>query len=196
MSDERRQFQRLTLTEPLDAWFGDYDVRLIDVSLTGAQIECDEPLPHEARALLRFYWRGEAIELMAETVRHADHRAGLHFVEESETLGRLIEQSATEMILALEANARGDREANIVGDETVTSAWRRPASGFIRWTYREGVWSSEKSATSEQPADGFTISAAEAQDQVALLCRTYESGDPEARRMIRMLAELSVAATG
>jgi hypothetical protein len=174
VSDERRQFQRLTMTEPLDAWFGDYDVRLIDVSLTGAQIESEEVLPDDARALLRFYWRGQEVELMAETVRSADHRRGLRFVEESEHLGRLIAGSATEMLLALEANARGDREANIVGDETVTSAWRRPASGFVRWLFRNGAWTSEKSATSDQPDDGFTVSAAEPSEQVTLLCRTYE----------------------
>jgi hypothetical protein len=45
----------------------------------------------------------------------------------------------------------------------------------------------------DQPADGFTIAAGETEDQVALLCQTYESGDEEARRMTRMLAELSVA---
>ena len=196
MIDERRQFQRLTLTEPLDAWFGDFDVRLIDVSLTGAQIESDEELPPGARALLRFYWRGKEVEVMAETVRTAEHRSGLHFVEENEVLAHLISQSATEMILALEANARGDREANVIGDETITAAWRRPASGFIRWLFRDGSWTSEKSTTPEQPDDGFTLSAAEAPDQVAMLRRTYETGDTEARRMTRMLAELSVASSG
>ncbi|HYO79629.1 MAG TPA: hypothetical protein VE010_24400, partial [Thermoanaerobaculia bacterium] len=56
-------------------------------------------------------------------------------------------------------------------------------------------WTSEKSATAEQPPDGFTIAAAEPEEQVALLCRTYESGDTEARQLTRMLAELSVAAS-
>ena len=39
-----------------------------------------------------------------------------------------------------------------------------------------------------------TIGAGEPEDQVAMLCRTYESGDAEARKLTRMLAELSVAA--
>lgn len=194
MNDERRHFQRLTLLQPIDGWFGDYSVRLIDVSAAGALIEYEEAIPSDARALLRFWWRGEEVEVMAETVRAADSRAGLHFLEESEPLCRLIAGSATEMLLALEANARGDREANLIGDETLTAAWRRPTSGFVRWIFGDGGWRSERSSESAQPPDGFTIAAAEPDDQVALLCRTYESGDAEARKLTRMLAELSVAA--
>ena len=194
MSDERRHFQRLSLSHPIDGWFGDYSVRLIDVSLNGAQIESDEPLPLGARALLRFYWRGHEVEVTAETVRNADSRSGLHFTEESEKLAQLIGDSATEMLRALEANARGDREANIVGEETITSAWRRPASGFIRWTHHDGEWESAKCDGPDQPDDGFTVAASEPQEQVLMLCRMYECGDAEARRTIRMLAELSVVA--
>lgn len=197
MSDERRHFQRLTLVEPLDAWFGDFPVRLIDVSATGALVEHDEPIPSDARALLRFWWRGEEVEVTAETVRRADNRTGLHFLDESDALCRLIASSATEMLLALEANARGEREANLVGDETLTAAWRRPAKGYVRWIFDHAAgWQSEQSAVADQPEDGFTIAAAEPDDQVALLCRTYESGDAEAKKLTRMLAELSVAAHG
>jgi hypothetical protein len=196
VSDERRHFQRLTLLEPLDAWFGDYAVRLIDVSATGALIEYDEAIPADARALLRFWWRGEEVELMAETARTLESRSGLHFLEENEALCRLIAGSATEMLIALEANARGDREANVVGDETLTAAWRRPMSGFVRWIFADDSWRSERSAHADQPENGFTIAAAEPDDQVALLCRTYESGGTEARQLTRMLAELSVAAAG
>jgi hypothetical protein len=197
MSDERRIYQRLTLREPLDAWFGDFPVRLVDVSATGALVEYDEydePIPDDARGLLRFYWRGREIEVIAETARTLERRSGLKFIEENDTLNQSIADSAKEILLALDANARGDRSANVVGEETITSAWRRPAAGFVRWTYDGGQWHSELAAECDQPADGFTIAAAEPDEQVALLCSTYESGDAEARRLTRMLAELSVAA--
>ena len=193
MSDERRIYQRLTLAEPLDGWFGDFAVRLVDVSATGALVEYDEPIPDDARGLLRFYWRGNEIEVIAETARTLERRSGLKFLEENDTLNHAIAESAKEMLLALDANARGDRAANVVGEETITSAWRRPVAGFVRWIYQGGRWHSEQAAQSDQPADGFTIAAAEADEQVALLCSTYESGDTEARRLTRMLAELSVA---
>jgi len=197
VSDERRRFERLTLHQPLDGWFGDYAVRLIDVSVVGAlveHVEHEEPIPPAARALLRFYWRGEALELMAETARSLESGAGLRFLEENEVLSRLIATSASEAMQAIEANARGDRAANIVGDETLTSAWRRPATGFVRWSWDGGRWRSEHSLLPDQPAEGFTIPAGEDEEQVTLLCRTYAEGDTEARRLTRVFAELSVAA--
>lgn len=194
MNDERRVYQRLTLAAPLDGWFGDFAIRLIDVSATGALVEYDEPIADDARALLRFWWRGREIEVLAETVRTLERRSGLRFLEENEALCDLIADSAKELLVAFEANARGDREANIVGDETMTSAWRRPLAGFVRWMFDGTKWHTEPAMTSEQPADGFTIAAAEPVEQVQLLCQTYQSGDTEARRLTRMLAELSVAA--
>jgi hypothetical protein len=193
VNDERRAYQRLTLTEPLDGWFGDFTVRLVDVSASGAQIEHDEPIPGGARGLLRFYWRGQEVEILASTARIIeDNRIGLHFLEENETLRGLIAMSAADILRALEANARGDRGANVIGDETLTSAWNRPIAGYVSWTYEGGAWHAHPSRDARQPANGFTISAAEDDDQVEMLRRTYEGGDMEARRLTRMLAELSV----
>lgn len=193
MSDERRAYQRLTLSEPLDGWFGDFSVRLVDVSASGAQIEHDEPIPADARALLRFYWRGDEVEILAETARHIHtNRLGVRFLEESDALRMLIATSAAEVLRALEANARGDREANVIGDETLTSAWRTHATGFIRWELIDGHWTPHRAHEPHQPENGFTISASEADEQVEMLRRTYETGDAEARRLTRMLAELSV----
>ncbi|HYC92698.1 MAG TPA: PilZ domain-containing protein [Thermoanaerobaculia bacterium] len=194
MNDERRAYQRLTLTEPLDGWFGDFSVRLVDVSASGAQIEHDEPIPADARGLLRFWWRGQEVEILASTARTIEeHRSGVQFLEENETLRGLIAMSAADLLRALEANARGDRTANVIGEETLTSAWQRPIAGYVSWIYEGGAWSATPSRHNGQPPNGFTISAAEADDQVEMLRRTYESGDGEARRLTRMLAELSVS---
>ncbi|HET8772181.1 MAG TPA: PilZ domain-containing protein [Thermoanaerobaculia bacterium] len=193
MSDERRAYQRLTLSEPLDGWFGDFAVRLVDVSASGAQIEHDEPIPSDARALLRFYWRGEEVEVLAQTARQVHtNRVGIRFLEESETLRTLIAMSAADVLRALEANARGDRAANVVGDETLTSAWRTHATGYVRWELEDGHWTPHRAREPDQPKNGFTISAKEPDEQVEMLRRTYETGDAEARRLTRMLAELSV----
>ncbi len=195
---ERREFQRLHLTHPADGWFGDYAVRLLDVSASGAFIEHDEEIPNGARALLRFFWHGTEVEIMAETVRSEDGRSGLSFVEESELLMDLIAESAKEVLRAQEANARGLREENVLsGDETLTAASagvRGLMKGFFTWTLTDsGEWKRTASLLPEQPENGFTVAAGESTEQVGMLCRSYESGDAEARRMIRMLAELSIA---
>jgi hypothetical protein len=48
VSDERRHYQRLALVEPLDGWFGDFAIRLIDVSAAGALIELADDIPANA----------------------------------------------------------------------------------------------------------------------------------------------------
>ena len=192
--DERREFQRLNLTRPADGWLGDFAVRLLDVSATGALIECDDEIELGSRALLRFWWRGEEIEITSDVVRTDDGRNGLRFTEDSPELRRLIADSAKELIRAQEANAMGDRARNVIGDETLTAASSRIDNHYITWILGEdGRWQHRASLIAEQPENGFTISAAEAPDQVAMLCNSYESGDAEGRRMIRLLAELSVA---
>ena len=195
MDDERREFQRLNLSRPIDAWLGDFAVRLVDVSATGAQIESDEEIAEGSRANLNFWWRDQQIEVTSDVIRTADGRCGLRFVEESPLLRRLIAESATELLRAQEANAMGDRARNVIsGDATLTAASARIADHFIVWNLEEdGVWKHRASLVSEQPPNGFTISAAESPDQVAMLRSSYESGDDEARRLITMLAELSVA---
>jgi PilZ domain-containing protein len=193
VNDERRHFQRLTLAEPLDGWFGDYAIRLIDVSATGAQIETDEPLPSDARALLRFYWRGSEVEIIAETARVNELRTGLKFVDEDDTLRELIAQSAAELLRAFEANAAGERGDNTVGEQTITSVSAILGTGYVIWTLDDGAWKSKHSLLPDQPPNGFTIAAGESDEQASMLCRTYESGDTEARKLTRMLAELSVS---
>lgn len=196
MTEERREFQRLHLTRPADGWFGDFPVRLVDVSAKGAFIESDEVIPSDARALLRFFWRDNEVEILSQTVKHADGRDGVTFLEHSELLNNLIEQSAREVLRAQEANALGLREHNVVGgDETLTAASAgRLANAFVTWTLSDdGTWTRHAALVPDQPSNGFTVAASESTEQVDLLCHSYEAGDAEARRLIRMLAELSAA---
>jgi len=196
VSEERREFQRLNLVRPLDGWFGDFAVRLLDLSARGALVESDEPIPPDSRALLRFWWRNEELEVTAEIARKADAaHAGLAFLEDNQMLRRLIAEAAAELLRAQEANAAGDRAKNFIGDETLTAASAGPRlNGFVTWTLVDGTWKRRISLLPDQPAEGFTISAAEPDSDVELLRKTYEAGDAESRKLTRMLAELSVAA--
>ncbi len=196
MSDERRTFQRLSLSHALDGWFGDFPVRLVDVSATGAMIEYDEEIPLDSRALLRFYWQDEELEILSEIVRHSDGRSGLHFIEQNRLLNDLIAHSAAEVLRAQAANAAGDREANRFGDSTLTAASAGLAGHplpFLVCKLGPAGWSRKPALLAEQPEHGFTVSSKEPPQEVEMLCHTYEQGDAEARRITRLLAELSVA---
>lgn len=196
MNDERRSFQRLALTKPIDGWFGDFLVRLLDVSVSGALIEYTEDIPLNSRALLRFFWRGREIEIMAEIARNNDIRSGLHFLEQNPTLNALIEESAAELLRAQMANAAGERDANRYGDETLTAASAGLGGAntpYLVCTLGSKGWSRKPSLLPDQPVNGFTIAASYSPAQIDLLCSTYEEGNAEARRLTRLLAELSVA---
>lgn len=194
MIDERRQFQRLNFTKPVDGWFGDYSVMIVEVSANSAKILHDDPIPVGARGLLRFSWRGQELELTAEIVRTEGARSGVRLIDDSKLLRDLIEASATEVLRAQEANLIGDRARNVVGDETLTaaSAGARANTGFLQYHLTPKGWKCHRALLPDQPEDGFTVSANESQEQIDLLCRTYETGDPEAKKMTRMIAELSV----
>jgi hypothetical protein len=198
VDSERRIYQRLHLTKPLDAWFGDYSVQLRDVSASGALIETHEEIPVGSRALLRFWWQDNEIEIMAETVRNDFDQAGLHFTEDSQLLRDLISASARQVLLAQQANAQGERERNVIkgfqGDETLTAVSAGlGAKGYLVFIYENGAWKSHRALLPDQPDNGFTVAGGESPEHIALLCSTYEAGDEESRRMTRLLAELSAA---
>jgi PilZ domain-containing protein len=195
VEQERRVYQRLALTKALTARFGRFRVHLLDVSAIGALIESDKDIPLGSQDTLRFKWRHYSVEIKAEAIRTAEDHAGLHFLEDSEQLRNLIAESALEVLKAQEANLEGARERNIIsGDETLTTASAGlRASGFVSWTLEEQGWKKRRSLLPDQPDNGFTVSAGEPEDEVALLRKTYENGDAEARRLTRLLAELSAA---
>ncbi len=188
-------FQRLNLTRPIEGRFGAHAVTILDVSGNGAQISCHAPLESGARATLRFSWRGEEVEVEAQVTRADECRIGLQFTGESEALRRLLADSVLELLQAQEANAGGDRARNIIaGDATLTAASElQPSDGFVSYRFGDDGWKRRRSLLPDQPADGFTIRANVPREEVELLCRTYENGDAEARRLTRLMAELSVA---
>jgi len=192
--DERREFQRLHLTKPIDGWFGDFSVLVVEVSASGAKIVHDDAIPHGARGLLRFSWRGIDVEVLSQITRSEGARSGVHFLDSNTALREMIANSANEVLRAQQANAQGDRARNIVGDETLTaaSAGVRAASGSLQYHLTPTGWKCHRALLPDQPDDGFTVSANESQEQIDLLCNTYESGDAEAKRMTRMIAEVSV----
>jgi hypothetical protein len=194
MIEERREFQRLNLTKPIDGWFGDFAVMVVEVSAGGAKIVHDDEIPMGARGLLRFSWRGRDFEILSQLTRGEGARSGLHFLESNDEFRLMVGQWANEIMLAQQANAEGDRKRNIVGDETLTAATAgaRALSGFLQYRLTPKGWKCQRALLPDQPDDGFTVSANESQEQIDLLCRTYESGDPEAKKMTRMIAEATL----
>lgn len=183
MSDERRAFQRLNLTEPVEGAFGGVPLRIAEVSARGVLAETEAPLQAGARGIVRFRWRGDDVEAGAAVVWCEGGRAGFRFDEISATLRRLLEESVAEVL-----RGRGGDEPVAVVDDGEFPA----ADVFVTYTVDDGVWTRRTSLMPDQPPDGFTISSSEPQENIDLLCRTFAHGDAETRRLTRLFAELSV----
>ena len=185
--------QRLHLTRPLEGTFADRSVRVLEVKANGALIEHAAPIEKGTTGTLRFKWREHDVEVDAEVARNTDTEIGLNFSRENDVLRDLIARSAAEILRAQQANMEGDREKNVVGEETLTSASVLHGQGYVTWTLEPDGWKKRRSLLPDQPENGFTVAAAEGAEQVEVLRQTWEKGDEEARRMTRILAELSAA---
>jgi hypothetical protein len=99
-----------------------------------------------------------------------------------------------ELRRAQEANAAGDRARNVIrGDATLTAASEiAPSAFFVSYRLGPAGWKRRRSLLPDQPEDGFTVRASMPQEDVDLLCETYEAGDAESRRLTRLMAQLSV----
>ena len=100
-----------------------------------------------------------------------------------------------ELLRAQMANALGDRVHNVIGaDATLTAASDIPPSdSFVSLRLGANGWKRRRSLLPDQPEDGFTVRASVPQEEIELLCATYENGDEESRRLTRLMAQLSVS---
>lgn len=197
---ERREFQRLSLPARLRAEFGNASVHVLEIGVTGARLEHDEPLPVGERRTLRFDWEGERLELEAEVVRSASpsaapaasrRQSGVAFAaaqpEVADSLRGLLARAVLQRLgeRRLEAPALDFADA----DDTL-----RPGDArFVTWTREEGIWRKRRSFLPDQPDDGFTVAASEDREELQRLCRTWEQADAEGRRLLRLFCELSVS---
>lgn len=206
---DRREFQRLRLSKPILATIGSANALMLDVGVAGAYLEHYGVFKAGERFRLKFRWQGNDIEFLCEVTRSDVVRvlggdgestvshSGVRFVEaageSAERLQDMIATSIGKLLAAQRSNASGTRDesgAAILAD--IGGARRLRARGYVAYRLHRNRWTRTPTQSPEQPADGFTVAAYEDHEEIETLCRTYESADDEGRRLIRMVAELSV----
>ena len=141
------------------------------------------------------------------------YQSGLSFQNPSaEVLAALRELMATAIARSVAeqvANLRGlgpvsernmpvFRDGVVAGDGSEASKRRlpiaaRPHGGYIRCTLLKGRrWEKRWTRTPDAPDDGFTVLATEAREQIDMLCEDYRRTDAETRRLIKLLARITV----
>ena len=219
--EEKRAFQRLQLAEPIPASLNDSYAMLLDLGVTGALVEHSLPVEVGSRARLKFKHEGKPIEMECEVVRSTspqplptgvlpfpaldigprNFQTGVRFLramgDSDESLRLMLADHVDKILRAQQANAMGNRDANVIdGDATITrlgAALRGADAGFLIFRLTSAGWKKTPSLLPEQPEDGFTVAAFEDEEHLKGLCRAYENADQEGRRLIRLMAELSIS---
>jgi hypothetical protein len=146
------------------------------------------------------------------------YHSGLEFLdpkqEAREKLKRIIGRFIARALDEQKANARGvvptsvekmpifrhgqltENRADVaeaIGSSVLPTARLAKETGYICLQLEKNrTWKKKRTHDPGQPTEGFTVSAAEDQAQIQMLCEAYEKSDPDGRKMIQLFAQLSI----
>lgn len=202
--EERRQFGRVTPVQRIRGMVGNVVIYVLDLSLAGVRVAHQDPLPEIGRsAPISFEWEGRRFTGTAEVRRTKVEKppktkydkplyhSGL-FVTAKDALSQ---QVVKDIIQHCFERAMDEQRANAEGIPAIAAQSVQTGKGdnFVRCELRANGWVRTDTKDPQQPINGFTISASETPQKIAMLCRTWEIGDAEARRLIRTFAALSIS---
>ena len=202
---ERRRYGRIRLDLPISGRLNDLRVKVIEMSVVGFLVAHENrisPAPGETRTLT-LEWQGVALDLDCEIVRstlwrlarsgtdRSIYHSGLRVTGVSGDAFNLLREMIADRILA----ALEQQRANARGIPPLSNYMYQPEKGdlFRRCEMVGGKWRRSETVHSDQPENGFTVSAEVHPDHVEILCRTWEHTTAEGRRLTKLLAELSIS---
>lgn len=204
-SYDRRQYQRINLTQPMGCMVGDVKAYILDVSVTGVRVVHQNPLAAGSDLRLEFQWQGRPLKFICEIIgteqserqtrygKQTLYHTGLTFVRDlgdstsvlRQMIGHYVELALDEQL----SNARG-----IPARAATSYQAGKKVSGYVELVLKpDGTWSRTPVKTPSQPRNGFTISNEESEEQIAMLCASYAEGDQETRQLIQQMAQLSIS---
>lgn len=213
----KRKYERVRLPEPLTVRLGAASVIALDISLGGCRIEHRNRFSVGAQTAVKLCYAGEEAEIPCSVVRckldrfqveegGAIYQTGVRFEPASSEMAGIVRKLVVDHVSrALEeqkANARGTRRGDQAtspmfdkdGLLAATDRHGNPAKkAFVKFEFDNGRWKKVVTFDAEQPDEGFTVASTEDEQQLEILCKAYQIGDPKTRQMIRICAEMSVA---
>jgi len=205
-TEERRRYGRVTPVQRIRGSLGKVVVFVLDCSVGGARIAHQDPLPEVGKsATLAFDWEGRRFTASCEirwtkVERQAksDFEKSLFHTGIALTADKASEQILRDIVAASVARALDEQKANANGIPAIAAQSYQTGKGdeFVRYELKGANWSRTPTRDARQPhGEGFTISSSEAPAKASMLCRAYESGDADGRRLIRTFAALSISKT-
>jgi hypothetical protein len=203
---ERRKYDRVTLLKPVPAKVGDARVFIMELGVSGMRIAHQAALPRVGqRFVVEFEWEARRLRFECEVVRNDLHKlaksekekstyhAGVHIVsgtgDAAVVLRKIVSEHVERALDEQRANARG------IPAKAAHAFQTGKAREYVRCQLVNGEWRKSTTTRSDQPENGFTVSAEEDPAQVEMLCQAYAAGDESSRTMIRMMSEASLSTT-
>ena len=201
---DRRQFGRVTPVERIRGSIGGVTVFVVDLSLNGLLVAHQDALPGIGETCaMALQWQGRRVTLRCEVRRtfvakaaktlleRTLYHTGLMVVARDETA----DATLREIIAAAVTRALDEQKANANGIPAVAAQSFQTGKGddLLRCELGPRGWKKTRTTDRAQPINGFTVSAEEDVAKVEMLCRAYESGDLEGRKLIRTFASLSIS---
>jgi hypothetical protein len=194
----------LRLAKPIPATFGGEPVMVLDIGPSGALLSGQGGYPLGFEQELAFRDRRGNVSVRALVTGVEDHGESpqrdllVRFRERGDGLTEFIDSYQQQIHRAEVANADGDIAHNVIDGDRMLSdlgSAARANEPYLRCRMRNGAWTREITRERDQPPDGFTISAAEADEQVSLLQLAYEESDDDGRNALREFAAVSLPPT-
>jgi hypothetical protein len=202
--DEQRKYQRVTIVRPLVARIGATKVFVTEASLSGLRVAHQANIPAEGSVCgIVFEWDGTPITLecritrstLFKAARSAREKSVYHAGMEIVRAGDASMKTLRELITGIVARALDEQKANAHGIPPIAAQTFQTGKGthFLRYELVNGTWRHSETKKPDQPMNGFTISAEEDEEHIALLCQTFANADAEGRKLLKMMAELSIS---
>lgn len=202
--DDRRQFGRVTPVQRIRGTVGNVIVYVLDVSVAGVRVAHQDPLPAiGGMSTLTFEWEGRRFHAACEVRRTKTEKearskfekplyhSGLFLTVPDPLSARVLR----DIIQSCVARAIDEQKANAQGIPAIAAQSFQTGKNdeLVHCELRNGTWSKTPTHDKHQPIEGFTVSSTETPAKIAMLCRAYESGDADGRRLIRTFAALSIS---
>lgn len=191
----KREFERVHFEHSLPAQLSGQPVRLLDLAIGGARLLGATRVIPASTHELRIDWEGQTIRLKCEVTRCVmldlnSYDIGLRIVEAVGDSNRRMHHLIATFVL----QAIDEQRANWEGKPPLGPYVHVEGKGdrYKRCEFVNGEWKVSPTKRPEQPLGGFTVSAEVPPHLLNMLRETYEITDDEGRRLLRILAELSV----
>jgi hypothetical protein len=187
-----RAAERLPLAPGIPATLGDYNAKIVEISLIGCRVEHDGRMAMNAMAPLQFYWQSQALQMKVRVARsemrmsggRSMYVSGIEFCKSIFDAPRIVTNVIASMV----------REVlPAIPAAAVASQSSAPSAPFLELKFENGFVSKRSVWAPKHPTEGITIASPAHALDVDRLCHAFELADVDTRRQFRAAAELIMA---